>query len=122
MEIERERPPTDSRCIVIIPEPVCLGQFWEDIKLTRGVKSAILPAGEITLIIDCPPKMYKFSHSSETKWTLGMVLKKIYENSTLLGKIDAIHSKQNPNGSDFYKDKKIMKLNISAMKIYVGFI
>jgi hypothetical protein len=121
--------PINCRCVIIRPEPFRLEKFWESIKQTRGIKGSVLPEGDITIYIPVGDKMAPFKHSLAQKWTLGLVLKKILEDTIMVGKYHAaMHPEHYPNkspkpdGSDFYFGKSIMKFNVDAMNIYVSYV
>jgi hypothetical protein len=81
------------------------------------VKKPVLPSGSINIHISFGDDMKCFEFVSNNKWTLGMILRKIYECMIIVSKLEVIFGK-NPDGSDYYSGKLLKKINIHAMDIY----
>jgi hypothetical protein len=117
-----------SRCVPIHPDPVILNKFDESLRLTRGIKSPVLTAGDIEMYIPIRENTGIFKHTSSQRWTLGMLLQRAHDDTIIASRWDAaVHPEHydtgspRPTGEDFYENLKITKFNIYERKIYVTF-
>jgi hypothetical protein len=117
----------ECRTVYIYPHALGLNNFYDNLNYIRGVKSPLLPCGEIEIHVPIFKNTGIFKHQTKNKkgWTLGMICSKAYDDILIMSRWDAVTNvgnyvdKPNPDGSSFYAARSIIQLYIDAMKIKI---